>query len=237
MISQSLFLFGASPPLTPSLCEIFISCLKGTGPIALLYVPREGTSWMSYAPVLTGPLEAHGKTDFFHFPLSGHPTAAQLATLKQSAGIIIAGGETERYQQFIVHTPIGAVIQERYRSGVPVAGFSAGALLAPDECRIPAIDQRDGRDLVLEGLGLLSDAVLSVHYDAWDEAANLHQAFTMTESQSGYGLPERTGIYLKNNQLVQQEGPLPVVLKRTEEHTCRLSSPPSKASSGTTTEC
>ncbi len=157
--------------------------------------------------------------------------------MSKSTGIIISGGETECYQDYILNTPIGAVIQERYRSGVPVAGFSAGALLAPDECRIPAIDQRDGRDLVLEGLGLLPDAVLSVHYDAWDEAANLQQAFTLTESLSGYGLPERTGIYLKNNQLVQQEGPLPVVLKRTEEHTCRPSSPPSKASSGTTTKC
>ncbi|WP_214808675.1 Type 1 glutamine amidotransferase-like domain-containing protein [Exiguobacterium sp. s102] len=236
MTNQHLFLFGGGPPFTEGLARRFASVCASAGPIALLYVPREGTSWMSYAPVLTGPLEAHGKTDFFHFPLSGHPTLSQLATLKQSAGIIISGGETECYQDYILNTPIGAVIQERYRSGVPVAGFSAGALLAPDECRIPAIDQRDGRDLVLEGLGLLPDAVLSVHYDTWDEAANLHQAFTTTGSLYAYGLPERTGIYLNNNQLVRQEGPLPVVLKRTEEHTCRPSSPPSKASSGKITE-
>ncbi|WP_214770359.1 Type 1 glutamine amidotransferase-like domain-containing protein [Exiguobacterium sp. s133] len=236
MTNQHLFLFGGGPPFPPTLCAAFADCVDGPGPVALLYVPRPGSSFSSYAPVYTDALAACGITDFFHLPLSPHPTDGQLQQLSKSTGIIISGGETECYQDYILNTPIGAVIQERYRSGVPVAGFSAGALLAPDECRIPAIDQRDGRDLVLEGLGLLPDAVLSVHYDTWDEVANLQQAFITTGSLYGYGLPERTGIYLNNNQLVRQEGPLPVVLKRTEEHICQPSSPPSKASSGKITE-
>ncbi|WP_214767323.1 MULTISPECIES: Type 1 glutamine amidotransferase-like domain-containing protein [unclassified Exiguobacterium] len=236
MTNQHLFLFGSGPPFTPTLCATFADCVDGPGPVALLYVPRPGSSFSSYAPVYTDALAACGITDFFHLPLSSHPTDKQLQQLSKSTGIIISGGETKCYQDYVLNTPIGAVIQERYRSGIPVAGFSAGALLAPGQCRIPAIDQWDGRDLVLEGLGLLPDAVLSVHYDTWDEAANLQQAFITTGSLYGYGLPERTGIYLNNNQLVRQEGPLPVVLKRTEEHTCQPSSPPSKASSGKITE-
>jgi len=218
MRDQQLFLFGGGPPFTPMLCQQFVSCLDQSGPVALLYVPRPGSNWGDYAPIYTDALTANGATDFFHFPLSARPTPEQLEQLAGSAGIIISGGETERYQQFIVDTPIGTLIQERYQQGIPVAGFSAGALLTPDECRIPAIDQRDGKSLVLKGLGLLPDAVVSVHYDTWQEETNLSEAFMKTASAFGYGLPERSGIYLKNGQLMQQEGPEVVLLRQKGEN-------------------
>ena len=219
MMDQQLFLFGGGPPFTPMLCERFVSCLGRSGPVALLYVPRPGSSWADYSPIYTDALAIFGITTFFHLPLSDSPTAEQLEQLAGSAGIIISGGETERYQRFIVGTPIGTIIQERFQHGVPVAGFSAGALLTPNECRIPAIDQRDGQALVLKGLGLLADAVISVHYDTWQEETNLFEAFRKTESTFGYGLPERSGIYLKNGQLMQQEGPEAVLLSQQEENT------------------
>ena len=219
MRDQQLFLFGSGPPFTSELCKTFVSCLNGTGPIALLYVPRPGSSWADYAPIYTDALTANGATDFFHFPLSARPTPEQLEQLAGSSGIVISGGETECYQQFIVDTPIGTLIQERYQQGVPVAGFSAGALLTPDECRIPAIDQRDGKSLVLKGLGLLPDAVVSVHYDTWQEETNLHEAFIKTESTFGYGLPEQSGVYLKNGRLMQQEGPEVVLLGQKGKNT------------------
>ena len=222
MVNQHLFLFGGGPPFPPNLCKTFVSCLNGTGPVALLYVPRPGSSWSDYAPIYTEMLTACDATAFFHLPLSAKPTADQLEQLSTCAGIIISGGETELYQQFIVQTPIGALIQDRFQHGVPVAGFSAGALLTPDECRIPAIDQRVGKALVLEGLGLV-DAVISVHYDTWQEETNLLQAFEATQSCFGYGLPEQAGIHLQDGQLIQQEGPEAVVLKRKEEMTCRPS--------------
>lgn len=218
MRDQQLFLFGGGPPFTPMLCQQFVSCLKQSGPVALLYVPRPGSNWDDYAPIYTDALTANGVTDFFHFPLSARPTSEQLEQLAGSAGIIISGGETERYQQFIVGTPIGTIIQERFQHGVPVAGFSAGALLTPDECRIPAIDQRNGQALVLKGLGLLTDAVISVHYDTWQEETNLSEAFMKTASNFGYGLPERNGIHLKNGQLMQQEGPEVVLLRQKGEN-------------------
>lgn len=218
MMDQQLFLFGGGPPFTPMLCEQFVSCLDQSGPVALMYVPRPGSNWDDYAPIYTDALTAHGATDFFHFPLSARPTPEQLEQLAGSAGIIISGGETERYQQFIVGTLIGTLIQERFQHGVPVAGFSAGALLTPNECRIPAIDQRDGNALVLNGLGLLTDAVVSVHYDTWQEETNLYEAFIKTESTFGYGLPEQSGIYLKNGRLMQQEGPEAVLLRQKGEN-------------------
>ena len=49
MMDQQLFLFGGGPPFTPMLCEQFVSCLKQSGPVALLYVPRPGSNWDAYA--------------------------------------------------------------------------------------------------------------------------------------------------------------------------------------------
>lgn len=210
-----LFLFGGGPPFTPNLRTRFASLTNG-GPVAILYVPRTGKDWKSYASIYTKPLEEEGISSFVHLPLSDAPTDGQLAQLKQCQGIIISGGETELYQQYLVGTPIGDIIQSRFADGVPVAGFSAGALVSPERCIIPEIDQRDGQRLRLPGLSLLKDAVVCVHYETWGEAAHLKESFTEEATSWAYGLADASGIYLQNQHLIETEGTDPVVLSRSQ---------------------
>jgi cyanophycinase len=56
------------------------------------------------------------------------------AKLREATGIFIGGGHTPTYHQLYVTEPIRGMIQERYREGVPVAGVSAGALIALQVC-------------------------------------------------------------------------------------------------------
>jgi len=209
-----LFLFGGGPPFTPNLRTRFAALTNG-GPVAILYVPRTGKDWTRYASIYMKPLQEDGISSFVHLPLSDVPTDGQLAQLKQCQGIIISGGETELYQQYLVGTPIGDIIQSRFADGVPVAGFSAGALVSPERCIIPEIDQRDNRRLRLPGLALLNDAVVCVHYETWGEAAHLVQSFTEETTSRAFGLADESGIYLRDQQLIETEGIDPVVLSRS----------------------
>ncbi|MEK4646678.1 Type 1 glutamine amidotransferase-like domain-containing protein [Exiguobacterium sp. FSL W8-0210] len=209
-----LFLFGGGPPFTPNLRTRFATLTNG-GPVAILYVPRTGKDWTSYASIYTKPLEEDGISSFVHLPLSDATTDEQLAQLQQCQGIIISGGETELYQQYLVATPIGDIIQSRFADGVPVAGFSAGALVSPERCVIPAIDQRDNQRLRLPGLALLKDAVICVHYETWGEAAHLVQSFAEESTDRAFGLADESGIYLRDQHLVETEGIDPVILSRS----------------------
>ena len=209
-----LFLFGGSPPFTPNLRTRFAALTNG-GPVAILYVPRTGKDWLGYASIYTEPLQEDGISSFVHLPLSAVPTDEQIAQLKLCQGIIISGGETELYQRYLVETEIGDIIQSHFANGIPVAGFSAGALVAPERCVIPEIDQRDGQRLRLPGLALLKDAVVCVHYETWDEAAHLTQSFTEEGTSRAFGLADESGIYLRDQHLVETEGIAPVVLSRS----------------------
>ncbi|UKS56395.1 Type 1 glutamine amidotransferase-like domain-containing protein [Exiguobacterium acetylicum] len=209
-----LFLFGGGPPFTPHLRTRFAALTNG-GPIAILYVPRTGKDWLGYASIYTEPLQEDGVSSFVHLPLSDAPTKEQLAQLKQCQGIIISGGETELYQRYLVDTELDDIIQSHFANGVPIAGFSAGALVSPEQCVIPKIDQRDGQRLRLPGLALLKDAVVCVHYETWGEAAHLVQSFTEENTSWAYGLADASGIYLQNQQLIETEGTNPVVLSQS----------------------
>jgi len=209
-----LFLFGGNPPFTPNLQKRFAALTNG-GPVAILYVPRTGKDWVTYASIYTEALQEEGISSFVHLPLSDAPTDEQLAQLQQCQGIIISGGETELYQQYLVATPIGDIIQSRFVNGVPIAGFSAGALVSPERCVIPEIDQRDNRRLRLPGLALLKDAVVCVHYETWGEAVHLVQSFTEEGTSRAFGLADASGIYLCDQYLIETEGTDPVVLSRS----------------------
>ncbi len=209
-----LFLFGGGPPFTPNLRKRFTALTNG-GPVAILYVPRTGKDWVTYASIYTEALQEEGISSFVLLPLSDAPTDEQLAQLQQCQGIIISGGETELYQQYLVATPIRDIIQSRFVNGVPVAGFSAGALVSPERCVIPEIDQRDNRRLRLPGLALLKDAVVCVHYETWGEASHLVKSFTEEGTSRAFGLADESGIYLRDQQLIETEGTDPVALSRS----------------------
>lgn len=141
-----------------------------------------------------------------YLALTPQPSRTAIEQLLGCHGIVICGGDTERYRSHIVDSVLGSVIQDMYGKGVPVAGFSAGALISPADCVIPAIDNASNTNLFLQGLGLLRDAVVSVHYTQWSEEENLKAAVLRTGVSIGYGLDDGTGVYFMNEELVQTEG-------------------------------
>jgi cyanophycinase len=200
---RHLFLFGGSPPFGENLGKKFAdNSLNDKGKVAVLFIERDG--WEEYMHKYTNVLVENEVTNFVYLPLS--PDINTLNGLISCTGIIIGGGETELYRKYIVDTEIGFHIKKRYEEGVPVAGFSAGALISPENCIIPLIDNVDGKHLFLTGLGLIKDCIISVHFSKWNGEENLKKALIKAEVSIGYGIDDGEGLYFKNDVLSETEG-------------------------------
>lgn len=207
MNKRHLFLFGGSPPFSNNLGKMFAKfSSNGEGKVALLFLERAG--WQKYMKNYTFVLEENGLKDFVYLPLIPQFEKEHLKELISCTGIIICGGETELYRSNIVDTLIGNYIRKLYNKGIPIAGFSAGALVIPSNCVIPPIDNPQNKHLFLKGLGLLGDCVISVHFTRWNEENNLKTALTKVNASIGYGVDDGAGLYFENENLTETEGNL-----------------------------
>ncbi|NQX48494.1 Type 1 glutamine amidotransferase-like domain-containing protein [Paenibacillus tritici] len=165
-MDKHLFLNGGGPPFTHGMARRFAG-LMAAGPVAVLFEERE--DWPDYMPAYMQPLVDAGLSEFCYLPLKSTEVSTAMQSLGASGGIIIGGGDTDLYADLIVDTPIGEVIRQRYESGVPVAGFSAGALISPERCVISAKDNESRQFKHRKGLHLIPELLLSVHFTQWDE--------------------------------------------------------------------
>lgn len=206
MIDRHLFLMGGSPPFGETLGKKFaaLSSHKAGNKIAVLFLEREG--WLSYMDKYTGPLRQYGAENFCYLPLSQSPSISLLKELESCSGIIIGGGETEKYRSYIADTAAGSSIRKMYEDGIPVAGFSAGALISPEHCIIPPIDTPKKQHLFLKGIALIRDCAISVHFTQWNEEENLKSGIKKINASIGYGIDDAAGIYFINEIPAITEG-------------------------------
>lgn len=136
MDNRHLFLFGGNPPFCKHLGKRFSElALNEEGKVAVLFLLRDG--WEQYMPRYTSILEKNGVSNFVYIPLTEHQSDTNADKLHSCTAIIIGGGDTELYRQYVVDTNIGLQVKKMYEKGVPVGGFSAGALISPEYCVIP----------------------------------------------------------------------------------------------------
>lgn len=203
--NRHLFLFGGSPPFGKNLGRQFANLsLNDNGKVAILFIEKDG--WEEYMQEYKSVLEGNGLVNFAYLPLSSKPSKSTIMELISCTGIIICGGETELYHNYIVETSIAGHIREMYEQGVPVSGFSAGALICPNNCVIPPIDNMENKHLFLNGLGLIKNCCISVHFTKWNEEKNLKTALARTHVTIGYGIDDDAGIYFENETLSLTEG-------------------------------
>ncbi|MUK90540.1 peptidase S51 dipeptidase E [Ornithinibacillus sp. L9] len=203
---KHLFLFGGVPPFTCRMAKEFAKLVeRSKNPsVTILTVEREG--WEDYIPNYTQLLKKEGIHRFHLCPLPSTPIVEVMDHVRSSSGIIIGGGNTNRYADYIVDTPIAKVIVERHEQGIPVAGFSAGALISPNQCVISAKDNDSKVYQEREGLGLLSNVLIAVHFSQWHEEQHLRDAVQQHRRFRNYGIDEHTCAYFVNEELRGVEG-------------------------------
>ena len=90
--------------------------------------------------------------------------------------IIIGGGNTEKYIATYVNQEFKSYIDHMLNKGVKIIGFSAGALLLGEKVYVSPNDNSDHQIKIINGLGLFSQFLISVHYDSWNDKANKDRA-------------------------------------------------------------
>lgn len=204
-MDRHLFLFGGGPPFTSKLAKQFAKQVSTYGgKVALLILER--ANWQEYMPKYTNTLMEQGIREFNYIPLPTVSAEEASRILRNSSGIIIGGGNTELYAEFIVKTPISKVLKKQFSAGVPIAGFSAGSLICMDKCIVSAKDNADQVFKYQAGLGLLKDTVIAVHFSEWIEESHLRKAVTLFQPSLNFGIDEGTGLYFLNNKLIGREG-------------------------------
>jgi len=205
MTEKHLFLFGGGAPFNESLAKKFAALSsKGLSKVVILFIEQDG--WQEYMSKYTDLLAGNGVEHFEYCPLHSSPSASLLEQLHSATGVIISGGDTELYRDYIVETKIGSMLKALYLEGVPIAGFSAGALISPKVCVIPPVDNRANEHLFLQGLGLLNHCVISAHFSKWAEEKNLLAALSKTKLSLGYGIDDASGVYFKNEMISETAG-------------------------------
>ena len=90
--------------------------------------------------------------------------------------IIIGGGNTEKYIATYVNQEFKNYINHMLNKGAKVIGFSAGALLLGEKVYVSPNDNSDHQIKIKNGLELFSQFLISVHYDSWNDKANMDRA-------------------------------------------------------------
>lgn len=204
-MDKHLFLFGGGPPFTPKIAKLFAKqASKTNAPVSILCLERDG--WEQYMPRYKQALINAGLNEFNYVPLPSTPVSKAIQSIKNSSGIIIGGGDTNLYADYIVETAISSAIKESYEAGVPVAGFSAGALISPERCIISPKDNTEEVFQHRKGLGLISEVSIAVHFTQWNEESHLRNIVNRFHPPFNYGIDEETGIYFLNGHLEAIEG-------------------------------
>lgn len=200
-MDQHLFLFGGSPPFGRIHGKQFASlCNQKNGHVAIFCLNRKG--WQTYMPQYQHILEEEGVTDFRYYLLEETNSIRS----EKITGIIICGGDTLSYHHYIVTKRVGEEIKQLFQEGVPIAGFSAGALICSEYCMVSPSDYKGDKLMILNGLGILQDYIIAAHYSKWNEKQNLLAVMTETKTEKGLGLDDEASVYLKNGHIESLEG-------------------------------
>ena len=186
-----LFLLGGSVAFDV-VAEEFVPAAGGCdATIALLM--QGGHGWEKYVPEYAQPWIRRGVSR--HFPVVPDENgtldlAAVSAKLRQATGIFIGGGHTPTYHRLYATEPIRNTLRESYQRGVPIAGVSAGALIAPQICVLPPDETDDGSLQIVGGLGLVSDLIVGVHFTELYALPRVLEAMVRTQTRTGWGIDE-----------------------------------------------
>ena len=139
----------------------------------------------------------------------------RVADVEGAAGVYVAGGLTPGYQEALVARGTAWLEPLRER-GVPFAGFSAGAAIAPRRAlvggwradvrgaRVAICDPDAGEDLealtVRAGLGLV-DFVVDVHASQWGTLGRLLHGVVVAGAPAGLAIDEATTVEVRDGTL------------------------------------
>ncbi|WP_407271994.1 Type 1 glutamine amidotransferase-like domain-containing protein [Radiobacillus sp. PE A8.2] len=203
MENNHLFLLGGNPS-QPEAMQAFVKQAGGNkAKIALLLVYRPG--WEAYLPRYTKLWIENGVDPDNISVIIPEPDGylsmeKAVKTLRNATGIFIGGGHTKTYHFYYTNEILKSMITSQYTNGVPIAGCSAGALILPTQVLLSPSDTDNGKAWLGEGIGLVDNVLISVHYSKWNDAANLELGLLSHDVPIGYGIDDDATLVVKDGK-------------------------------------
>lgn len=191
MPRRLLFLLGGSAAFDAVAAE-FVPAAGGSDAIIVLLM-QGSYGWEKYLPEYTQPWIRRGASRYYPIApgengiLDSHAVSAKL---REATGIFISGGHTPTYHRLYATESICSLLRKSYHRDVPIAGVSAGALIAPEICVLPPEETDDGSLQIMAGLGLVSELIVGVHFTEWNTLPSVLEAMARTETRTGWGIDE-----------------------------------------------
>ena len=171
------------------------------------HLPRYRDPWLHLGAAEVVPL----------VPVGGVLPAEALAELARCTGVFIGGGDTRVYRALYAQGEAAAIIRRRHAEGIPYAGLSAGALIAPEVAtvwgdqfttRTNTVQLRgadDGCGAELEtgsGLGLIGGLLVEPHFSERGGFPRLVAAMERTKVRVGVGLDDSICVEVRDGRLL-----------------------------------
>ena len=166
----------------------------------------DGVDWFRQALARCGPAEVVAATAEPEGDVSlddgSAPAAGWWSDLD---GVLVGGGLTPAYHRVLL--PHAVAIRSAVTGGLPYAGFSAGAMVAPRRALLggwrlgsTAVTHEDNAEdldqvTIVDGLGLVSPTV-EVHTSQWGTLSRLVAAVAAGRTASGIAVDENTVVIL-----------------------------------------
>jgi len=224
-MTRTLFLLGGGHGALEAVQPAF---LRAAGPNpCLVLLLQGGPQWERYLPLYIRPWIRRGIQHYRVIAPDADGTldlecAAQ--ALREATGIFIGGGNTRIYQEHYAREPLRSLIRARYREAVPVAGLSAGAILASEFAWLLPEESTSGKLEVVRGLGLVPGLIVGPHFTEWNMLPGVLKAMRRARVRLGLGIDEEAVVVLENErvQAVQGGSAYRIVLTDPDGRTYRL---------------
>jgi cyanophycinase len=204
---RRLYLLGGSAAFDVA-AEEFVPAAGGHEATIALLLQGSG-EWEKYVPEYTEPWTRRGVAHY-HVIVPGEnrawDTERVAAKVGEATGIFIGGGHTPTYRHLYATEPLRSVIRERYRAGIPVAGVSARAFIALEDCVLDADELGEDSLRIESGLGLARNLVIEVHFTERDRLSDLLEAMVRLEAHTGWGIDEPACMVLEDGELTHVLG-------------------------------
>jgi len=220
-----LFLLGGSAAFDVA-AEEFVPAAGGCDATIVLLM-QGGRGWEKYISEYTQPWTRRGVSRYYPIVPGEDGTLdldAVSARLREATGIFIGGGHTPTYHRLYATEPIRSILRERYHRGIPIAGCSAGAVIAPEICALTPDETDDASLRIVAGLGLVSDLIVGVHFTERNALPSVLEVMAKTETQTGWGIDEPACAVFEDGQFkrVLGRGVYEIVMTDFETKTYRM---------------
>lgn len=146
------------------------------------------------APV--APLDATERTHF-------------LDQLKTATAVFFTGGDQNRIMDVLKDEELLRLLRDKYNSGTPFGGTSAGTAVMSDPMMTGEADLKiiDGSKVgIRKGLGLLPEAILDQHFILRQRHNRLFGLILQNPAMLGIGVDEDTALLVEDNRFANVAG-------------------------------